>query len=97
MMIEISKFRLLGDTSTEGFLAHNADYQQRFIYQQDGLQRRIVATGLDGEWMAITWWRSMKDARRCHAETATSEVATAFTSLIDPATIETEYFKELPG
>jgi hypothetical protein len=96
-VIEVSKFRLNTDVGPEEFLEHNAEYQQRFIYQQVGVLRRTVASGLDGEWVAITWWRSMKDARRSQSEASTSTVATAFTSMLDPSSIETEYFKELPG
>ena len=59
IVIEVSKFRLVGDVTTEVFLEKNADYQQRFAYQQDGLLRRTVASGLEGEWVAITFWRSM--------------------------------------
>jgi hypothetical protein len=96
-VIEVSRFRLNADVRPEEFLERNAEFQQHFIYQQDGVLRRTVASGLDGEWMAITWWRSMKDARRSHSEASTSSVAESFTSLLDPDTIQTEYFKELPG
>lgn len=96
-MIEVSKFRLVGDVSPESFVVKNADYQQRFIYQQAGIQRRTVASGLDGEWIAITWWRSMKDARRSTAEALTSQIAIEFSLLLEPSSIVTEYFKELPG
>jgi hypothetical protein len=96
-MIEVSKFRLSNDVSTEEFLAKNADYQQRFAYQQEGLLRRTVASGLEGEWAAITWWRSMNDARHAATEALASPVATEFGSLIEPTSVTTEYFKELPG
>lgn len=96
-MIEVSKFRLVGEVSPEEFLGKNANYQQEFIYQQDGIQRRTVASGLDGEWIALTWWRSMTDARRSTAEALTSTIAIEFSLLLDPASIVTEYFKELPG
>ena len=96
-MIEVSKFRLASGVSTEVFLESNADFQQHFVYQQEGLIRRTVASGLDGTWGAITWWRSMNDARRADKEAATSPVAVAFNDLLDTASIETEYFKELPG
>ncbi|HEY5010604.1 MAG TPA: hypothetical protein VIH73_05560 [Acidimicrobiales bacterium] len=96
-MIEVVKFRLNGDVGPEEFLERNADFQQHFIYQQDGVLRRTVASGLDGTWVAITWWRSMKDARRSQSAASASSVAAAFTSLLDPASVETDYFKELPG
>jgi hypothetical protein len=96
-MIEFSKFRLVGDVTPDVFLEKNADFQQRFAYQQDGLLRRTVASGLDGEWVAITWWRSMTDARRSTSEALTSPVAIDFSSLVEPASLSTEYFKELPG
>jgi hypothetical protein len=96
-VIEISKFRLADDVASEKFLEKNALYQQEFIYQQEGLLRRTVASGLDGEWVAMTWWRSMSDARRCREEMTTSPVAEAFTALLDMSTLETDYFKELPG
>jgi hypothetical protein len=96
-MIEVSKFRLLDHVSTEEFLAKNADYQQRFAYQQAGLLRRTVASGLDGEWAAITWWRSMREARHSATEALASPVAAEFGSLIDPTSTTTEFFKELPG
>jgi len=96
-MIEVSKFRLDGDVTTDVFLAKNADYQQRFAYQQNGLLRRTVASGLEGEWVAITLWRSMTDARLSAAEASTSPVAIAFQSLLESDSFHTGYFKELPG
>ncbi|MGD0852663.1 MAG: hypothetical protein ABSA07_04815 [Acidimicrobiales bacterium] len=96
-MIEVSKFRLGGGVSAEDFLEKNADYQQRFAYQQEGVLRRTVASGLEGVWVSITWWRSMADAKLSTIKAATSPVAMEFTSLLEPASISTEYFKELPG
>jgi hypothetical protein len=96
-MIEVSKFRLADGISTEDFLKKNADFQQQFVYQQDGLVRRTVASGLDGEWVSITWWRSMKDARRSAMQTLASPVAMKFGALVESASISVEYFKELPG
>lgn len=96
-MIEVSKFRLASDVRSEDFLEMNADYQQRFAYQQEGLLRRTVASGLEGEWVAISWWRSMKDARRATSEATKSPIALEFSSLLDPTSLFTEYFKELPG
>jgi len=96
-MIEVAKFRLADGVSTEDFLAKNADFQQRFIYQQPGLVRRTVASGLDGEWVSITWWRSMKDARRSTTESLTSPIAMDFGALLKPRSLSVEYFKELPG
>jgi hypothetical protein len=96
-MIEVSTFRLIGNVTTDIFLEKNADYQQRFAYQQDGLLRRTVASGLEGKWVAITFWRSMTDARRSAAEASTSPVAMDFQSLLESGSTDTEYFKELPG
>ena len=96
-MIELSKFRLLDGVSTGEFLERDADFQQHFVYQQEGLVRRTMASGLDGEWASITWWRSMKDVRRAASESLTTPVAIAFSALLDSTSITTEYFKELPG
>jgi hypothetical protein len=96
-MIEVSRFRLSTGTLAEDFLERNALYQQRFAYQQNGLLRRTLASGLDGEWIAITWWRSMRDARASAAAALTSDVADEFNSLLEPTSVVTEYFKELPG
>jgi len=96
-MIEVSKFRLLSDVNAEQFLEKNAEFQQQFIYQREGLVRRTVASGLDGEWVSFTWWRSMKDARQSATEALTSSVALEFSSLLDASSIATEYFKELSG
>jgi hypothetical protein len=96
-MIEVSKFRLLSDVGAEEFLEKNAEFQQHFVYQQEGLVRRTVASGLDGEWVSITRWRSMKDARRSAAGALTSPDALEFSSLLDTSSITTQYFKELPG
>ena len=96
-MIEVSKFRLIDDVSPEAFLAKNAEYQQQFIYQQQGILRRTVASGLEGVWIAITWWRSMSDARQSTAEALTSPIAIEFSLVLEPDSIVTEYFKELPG
>jgi hypothetical protein len=97
LMIEVSKFQLAADVTNEDFLTKNADYQQRFAYQQEGLVRRTVASGLDGEWLVVTWWRSMNDARRSTTEAMTSPIAIEFNAQLDPTTLSTEYFKELPG
>ena len=96
-MIEVSKFRLRADIRPEDFLERNADYQQHFVYQQEGLVRRTVASGLDGEWIAITWWRSMRDARASATSAQTSSVAVCFNAYLEPTSILNEYFKELPG
>jgi len=96
-MIEVSKFRLRADIRPEDFLERNADYQQHFVYQQEGLVRRTVASGLDGEWIAITWWRSMRDARASATSAQTSPVAVGFNAYLEPTSILNEYFKELPG
>jgi hypothetical protein len=96
-MIEVSKYRLVSGVSAEVFLEKNADFQQRFVYQQPGLLRRTVASGLDGEWVSITWWASMKDARRSATDSLTSPTALAFSALLEPESMSTEYFKELPG
>jgi hypothetical protein len=96
-MIEISRFRLVETVPDEEFLEKNAEFQQGFAYQQDGLLRRTVASGLDGEWLAITWWRSMKDAKQSASNAAVSPLAIEFSSLLDSKSIATEYFKELPG
>ncbi len=96
-MIEVSKFRLRADIRPEDFLERNADYQQRFVYQQEGLVRRTVASGLDGEWIAITWWRSMRDATASASSASTSPVADDFNALLEPTSIVSEYFKELVG
>jgi hypothetical protein len=96
-MIEVSKFRLRVDIRPEDFLERNADYQQHFVYQQEGLVRRTVASGLDGEWIAITWWRSMQDARASATSALTSPIAAGFNAYLEPTSIVNEYFKELPG
>lgn len=96
-MIEVSKFRLRVDIGPEDFLERNADYQQHFVYQQEGLVRRTVASGLDGEWIAITWWRSMRDATASASSASTSPVADDFNALLEPTSIVSEYFKELAG
>jgi hypothetical protein len=96
-VIEVSKFRLLPDVSAEGFLEQNTDFQQNFVYQQAGLVRRTLASGLDGEWVSITWWRSMNDARGAATAALTSPVALEFRSWLDVSSIATEFFKELPG
>lgn len=96
-MIEISKFRLVSGVTTDIFLEKNADYQQHFVYQQPGLLRRTVASGLDGEWVSITSWVSMMDARRSASESLTSPIALEFSAILEPTSLSTEYFKELPG
>jgi hypothetical protein len=96
-MIEVTKFRLRDNVEDSDFLKKNASYQQRFVYQQDGLLRRTVASGLEGEWVAITHWRSMRDARRAVVTAATSLVAQEFQSIIEPGSESSHYFKELPG
>jgi len=96
-VIEVTKFRLADGVGPEDFLERNAEYQQGFAYQQSGLLRRTVASGLDGEWVSITWWRSMNDARQSATNAADSEVARAFHALLEPGSLAKEYFKELPG
>jgi hypothetical protein len=96
-MIEISKFRLVSSVTTDDFLEKNANFQQHLVYQQPGLLRRTVASGLDGEWVSITWWESMKDARQSASASLTSPLALEFSALLEPTSLSTEYFKELPG
>ena len=96
-VLEISTFRLADDVGEADFLLTNANFQQRFVYLQEGLLRRTVASGLDGEWVSITWWRSMNDARRSAVEAQNAPVALEFNALVDAASLTTQYFKELPG
>jgi hypothetical protein len=96
-MIEVSKFRLADNVNTEDFLEKNAEFQRGFAYQQAGLLRRTIASGLDGEWLSITWWRSMKDARQSTLVASKSPMAIEFNSLLESVSVATEYFKELPG
>jgi len=96
-VIEISQFRLAEGVEVDEFLMTNADFQQLFVYRQDGLLRRTVASGLDGDWVSITWWRSMNDARRSVVEAKSAPVALEFNALVDASSLKTLYFKELPG
>jgi hypothetical protein len=96
-MIEVSRFRLANDVTAEAFLEKDAEFQQLFIYQQEGLVRRTVASGLDGEWLALTWWRSMKDVRQSTSAALSSPIALEYASLLDAASLSTDYFRELPG
>jgi hypothetical protein len=96
-VIEMIRFRLRDETSVEEFVESNAKYQADFAYQQTGLRRRTVASGLDGEWLSITLWSSKGDANRARDEARDSTVANMFEALIEQSTKSTEYFKELPG
>jgi hypothetical protein len=96
-VIEISRFRLADHVDVDDFLMTNENFQQHFVYLQEGLLRRTVASGLEGEWVALTWWRSMNDARRSTSEAQSAPVALEFNALVDASSLTTQYFKELPG
>lgn len=83
--------------SVDDFVAINARYQTEFAYQQDGLRRRTVAPGLEGEWLALTIWRSKADAHRAEQVAVESSIAQAFERCLDASTKTVEFFKELPG
>jgi hypothetical protein len=96
-VIEVLRFRLNDATSVEDFVAINATYQTDFAYQQNGLRRRTVAPGLDGEWLSLTFWGSKADVHRAEEEAARSAVAQSLEGCIEASSKSVEYFKELPG
>ena len=44
------------------FLDLDARAQTGFVYQQHGCVRRTTARSSDGEWLALTFWGSTKNA-----------------------------------
>jgi hypothetical protein len=96
-VIELMKFRLNDTTSVDEFVAINAKYQTEFVYQQQGLRRRTVAPGLNGQWIAITVWGSKSDVHRAQDAATHSKVANEFAGCVEPSSKTVEYFQELPG
>jgi hypothetical protein len=60
LIIEIATFRPKLDD--DGFIALDKRLQADFVYQQHGCVRRTTARRSGGEWLALTFWQSMKDA-----------------------------------
>jgi hypothetical protein len=96
-VIEVLRFQLNEGTSVDDFVAINDTYQTEFAYQQQGLRRRTVAPGLDGEWLVLTIWSTKSDVRHAEREAENSPVARAFEACLDTTTKSVQYYKELPG
>jgi hypothetical protein len=94
-VIEISRFRLREGQDAVEFVDVDAVYQTEFIYQQPGIERRVVAHDLDGQWIVITNWRTKSDAENARRAMSSSDVALRFESAIERLPPAFEYFKAL--
>jgi hypothetical protein len=62
LLIEIATFRLAPGVADGDFVDLDARVQTEFVYQQRGCVRRTTGRAPDGEWLALTFWNSMRDA-----------------------------------
>ena len=94
-MYEIATFRLREGVSEDEFLAADARVQTEFYYQQDGLMRRTVARGTDGEWLEMTHWATHEAPDRAADAAKDDPNHQAFTSLVERRHIGR--YEPLPG
>ena len=94
-MIEVSTFRLRDGVTEQGFLAADARVQTDFYYQQDGVMRRTVAKGADGEWLEVTYWATHEAPDRAAEAAKSDPTYQAFASLIERRYIGR--YEPLPG
>lgn len=62
-VVETQTFRLREGVSEEDFLAADKALQEGFAYLQEGILRRTTARGIDGDWIVVTLWYSIDNAR----------------------------------
>ena len=87
MVIETATFRLASDVAEGDFVDLDARVQTGFVYQQRGCVRRTTARAPDGEWLALTFWGSMKDAEAAERAGAADLLWREFMSVVDGYTV----------
>src|SRR5438094_4332242 len=92
-VIEIAVFRTTG--SDDAFLAADRAVQTQFFYQQPGLVRRTTARNEDGDWLVVNVWQSSEAANAADEHAKSHPAATAFSNLVDGASLRTRRFETL--
>jgi hypothetical protein len=96
-VIELLVFSLAKGADEAAFLAADRRVQTEFAYQQPGLLRRTTARGKNDSWAVLDIWASEAQADDCNTRWETDPVAREFMTFVDPATVRTARFHELPG
>lgn len=95
--MELLVFSLVDGADEAAFLAADQKVQTEFAYQQPGLLRRTTARGKNGSWAVLDIWATEEQADACNARWESDPVAQEFMVFVDPATVRTARFYELPG
>jgi len=86
LLIEIATFRLAPGVTEGDFVGLDARVQTDFVYQQRGVVRRTTARSAD-EWLAVTFWGSMKDAEDAEKAGETDPIWRELMGAVDGYTV----------
>lgn len=95
MLIELSTFRLVHGTPVDEFTAAETDLATEVLYLQPGFVRRTAATNPDGDWLALSVWRSPADADRAAVATASHGARHRFDTMVDRASLVVRRYSTL--
>ena len=90
-VIELVRFRTKAGTDEAAFAALNERFQREVAPQLPGLERREAARGADGEWLLVLRYKDMESAQRGPQLDRGMEVAGAFMTMIDMATLSSSH------
>ena len=93
-VVEVVTFKLKAGVSAAEFAPLDQAVEREHVAKQPGFVSRESAHGVDGDWLVIVHWRSVKDAE---ASMATFEKATAaaqFMSKIEPSTMSMKRYQK---
>ncbi len=55
-MMELHRFRLVGDIDPLEFWKADEQLQEGWYYQRGGMMRRMTSCSADGWWVTLVWW-----------------------------------------
>ena len=93
-VVEVVTFKLKAGVSAAEFAPLDQAVEREHVAKQPGFVSRESAHGVDGDWLVIVHWRSVKDAE---ASMATFEKATAaaqFMSKIEASTMSMKRYQK---
>jgi hypothetical protein len=96
LIVEITTFRLAASTDDAAFREADQAVQEELSADHRGLIRRTTARGRDGEWAVVTLWGTADDAAASRAR-GDEDVLSAYSSLIDHASLEVRLYEDLGG
>lgn len=95
MLIETTTFRLSGSTADAVFTVAERRLAMEVLYQQPGFVRRTTASDGAGSWLALSMWRSAKDADAARDAIEHHPASAAYRELLDPTSVNVQRYVTL--